>query len=223
MSHKTFARTQLHWNYFLALEKDMEAISRYIEFCPDNLNTYSLELAHLLLSAASEVDTLAKCVCKILNPKAKPQNINDYRKLIKTGEDTEPNYLAIINAHCKEDPETYKHRISNIKVYIPRYSLAFNPWGSWANGTNPDWWSSYNKVKHERNQHYHKANLNNALNALAGLLVMNYWHCRHEVKKDEPDRRFLCTGKSVLKHMQPHSEFLRFPDSFYDSHFFDRM
>ena len=64
-----------HWNYFLALEKGLEGLSRYIEFCKDNLNTCSIEPAHLLLSSASEIDTLAKCVCSILDPKAKPKNI----------------------------------------------------------------------------------------------------------------------------------------------------
>ncbi|MDB6112247.1 MAG: hypothetical protein JWR69_3997 [Pedosphaera sp.] len=218
MSTKPSASTQLHWNYFLALEKDMEAISRYIEFCPDNLNTYSIELAHLLLSAASEVDTLAKCICKILDPKAKLKNIDDYRKVMKTGEDTEPNSLMELNARIvKIDPEKYKHRISNLKVYIPRYSLAFTPWESWANDTNPDWWHSYNKVKHERDQHYNKANLNNALNALAGLLAMNYVHCRLELTKGKPEHRFEYKDKAVTRRMQPHSSFLRFPTSFYDN------
>lgn len=62
-----------HWNYFLALEKDLEGVSRYIEFCKDNLNTYSIELAHLLLSSASEIDTIAKSVCSILEPKSKTE------------------------------------------------------------------------------------------------------------------------------------------------------
>src|ERR1700693_737083 len=78
-----------HWNYFLALEKDVETLSRYIEFCKDNLNTYSIELAHLLLSSASEIDTVAKCICSILEPTAKADNINDYRKIINAAEDSE--------------------------------------------------------------------------------------------------------------------------------------
>jgi len=80
-----------HWNYFLALEKDLEGVSRYIEFCKDNLNTYSMELAHLLLSSSSEIDTIAKCICSILEPTAKPKNIDQYRKIIRTAEENEPN------------------------------------------------------------------------------------------------------------------------------------
>src|SRR5258708_3058108 len=90
MNFSTPNNTRLHWNYFLALEKDLEAVSRFIEFCPDNLNTYSIELAHLLLSSASEiVDTLAKCICVILDPNAKPPNIDQYRAIIKAAEERE--------------------------------------------------------------------------------------------------------------------------------------
>jgi hypothetical protein len=162
--HSTPNNTRLHWNYFLALEKDLEAVSRYIEFCPDNLKTYSIELAHLLLSAASEVDTLAKCICGILDPNAKPENINQYRSIIKATEESE--------AYGEKNPieaEDLKHRLSALKVYVPRYSLEFVPWESWAKDKNPDWWHSYNNVKHERNRYFNEATLGNALQALAAL------------------------------------------------------
>ena len=37
---------RLHWNYFLALDKDVEALSRYVEFDESNFDTYSNEMAH---------------------------------------------------------------------------------------------------------------------------------------------------------------------------------
>lgn len=214
------AATRLHWNYFLALEKDLEKVSRYIEFSPDNLNTYSIELAHLLLSAASEVDTLAKCVCSILKPHAKPDNINEYRKIIKADEDKE---LPTVNfgggtkfalVQVKD-----RHRLSDLKVYIPRYNVELAPWESWAKDKNPDWWHSYNKVKHERNQHFNKATLGNALNALAGLLVLNYAYCRFEITKTKPTFRYQHYKASVTRHMVPDSTFMRFRRDFYDDPF----
>jgi hypothetical protein len=53
---------KLHWNYFLALEQDLETVSRYVECTSDNHKIYSIELAHLLFAAASEVDVIASCV-----------------------------------------------------------------------------------------------------------------------------------------------------------------
>ena len=46
----------VHWNYYIALEQDLSKVSRFIEFSEDNFETYSIELAHLLLAASSEVD-----------------------------------------------------------------------------------------------------------------------------------------------------------------------
>ena len=45
-----------HWNYFLAIEGDIDAISRFIEPCEDNYQTYSQELARTLIASASEID-----------------------------------------------------------------------------------------------------------------------------------------------------------------------
>src|SRR5258707_12525225 len=105
--------TRLHWNYFLALERDLESISRYVEFCPDNLNTYSVELAHLLFSAASEVDTLAKCICGVLDPNARPDNINEYRAIIKAAEDSETyGFTLKTGARAPVLAEKHKHRMS---------------------------------------------------------------------------------------------------------------
>jgi len=38
-----------HWNYFLAIESDLEAVSRYIEPCKANFKTYSIEQARILV------------------------------------------------------------------------------------------------------------------------------------------------------------------------------
>lgn len=69
--------SNLHWNYFLAIESDLVKTSRFIEFCEDNLSVYSIELAHILLSASSEVDVLLREICNL--KKIRADNINDYR------------------------------------------------------------------------------------------------------------------------------------------------
>jgi len=207
--------TRLHWNYFLALERDLESVSRYIEFCADNLNTYSIELAHLLLSAASEVDTLAKCICTLLDPNAKAENINHYRGIIKASEDSE-TYPFFIKGNQPVVADKHRHRLSELRVYVPRYNLECIPWESWATDKNPDWWHSYNKVKHERSRHFNKATLKNALEALSALLAMNYVHCRLEIAK--PEVRYQYWGKNVTRRLQPGSTFLRFwGQAFYDN------
>lgn len=140
----------VHWNYFLALDADTSAMSRYIEFTEKNFDTYSVELARLLMAAASEVDVLAKTACSRVAPAKKPGKIDQYKAILATGR---PN-------------------LESYPVQIRRYGLVLTPWSNWTSGTNPLWWRAYNDVKHERNNHYSKANLKNALNAVAGLFVM---------------------------------------------------
>ncbi len=210
MNFATPSSIRPHWNYFLALEKDLEASSRYVEFCTANLDTYSIEFAHLLLSSASEIDTIAKCICAIIDPSAKADNINEYRKTIKALEENE-TFPAMVKGKHVAIPIGVKDGLSDKKVYVPRHSVECTPWKSWAEDKNPDWWTSYNKVKHERNLHFNKATLRNVLNALAGLLAINYLYCRLELsKKNLP--RLLCEyrGKSVTKYLQPESTFMRF-------------
>ncbi len=38
-----------HWELFLILENEFQTISRYVEIHPDNDDTYSLEIASLLV------------------------------------------------------------------------------------------------------------------------------------------------------------------------------
>jgi hypothetical protein len=202
---KTPTEFRPHWNYFLALENDLESISRYIEFSPVNFNTFSIELAHLLLSAASEIDTVAKCVCKLIDPNSSPENINDYRKIIKARE-------ALESSRMRNDSSYW---LSSLQLYVPRYGLNLVPWDSWKNDQNPDWWNSYNKVKHERNRHFDKATLFNALHAVSALLALNYLYCRREMVASRPEYFYLATRSEVTCHMEPSSSFLRFGIEFY--------
>jgi hypothetical protein len=109
--------SNLHWNYFLALEKDLEALSRYIEFCEGNFATFSIELAHLLFAASSEVDVVAKLLCECVEPAAPRANID--------------NYKTVLLRALPDLPHT--------KVFVPRYGLWFEPWVNWAGHTNPEW------------------------------------------------------------------------------------
>jgi hypothetical protein len=54
----------------------------------------------------------------------------------------------------------------------------------------PNWWNSYNKVKHERNLHFDKANLENVLWSGAGLLVMLVYFCAEAVQNRQLNIEF---------------------------------
>ena len=139
-----------HWQYLLALDSDLDRLSRYIEFAPDNLGCYSLELARILMMASAEVDVVAKQLCERIDPESSHRNIVDYRKAITR------QYDQFVDG----------------TVYVFNDSLELHPWSQWRTEDSPLWWRANNAVKHSRHTHYAEANLKNALNAVGALMLL---------------------------------------------------
>lgn len=137
-----------HWNYFLALEQDLDRLARYVDFSAND-KTYSLEIARLFLGASSEVDVVLKLICKRFVPNSKADNIGAYHPQV--------------TANCPN--------FTQFEIQIPRYSLRHQPWTNWTGNTPPTWWSDHNKVKHQREKFFERATLKNCLNAVGGLFV----------------------------------------------------
>lgn len=150
-----------HWNYFLSLDQDVSNLARYVEPTPANYSCFSLELARLLFAAASEVDVVAKQLCKKLSPKESAESIAGYRKVLLANF---PDFSAS-------------------QVEIPRFGITLRPWEAWSGSGNPAWWSAYNNVKHHRHTHFADANLEHALHAVAGLFVLLLYFYPEEAER----------------------------------------
>ena len=184
------SKSLIHWNYFLALERDLETTSRYIEFIEANFKTYSIELAHLLLASSSEIDVVIKGLCALIAPGEKRENIDDYRKIIKS--------------HLPE--------FIDESIFINRYGISLKPWDNWLGEVNPNWWRSYNKVKHERDIYFDQANLENVIRSMGALLITNY----HFYKKQfENEQGVTFEPKVVIDKLQLKSEFIKLNSSYY--------
>jgi hypothetical protein len=183
----------IHWNYFIALENDLAQVSRYIEFDKQNFKTYSIELAHLFLASASEVDVIAKGICGFVEPAARAENINHYQEIIR-----------------RNLPEFAKET-----VYVPRFNLTLNPWSNWKADNNPLWWRSYNKVKHERSEYFPEANLKNVLNAMGGLLVTVFYFYKLKFRSEGLPVQ---NNKDVTQTLGPGLGFIKLRDDYYYGH-----
>lgn len=166
MNRKEFCK--YHWEYYLVLEKDFLQLERYVSFelgedylydgikyenC-GNSKTFSNEFIKQYQTICSEVDVILKSICLELGD----QLAND----MKYG------YTPVV-----------LQKWANIIDQKVRFKdLELQPFSNWQKEPNyksPDWWTPYNNVKHERLCNYHKANLKNVLNALAGLYILeNY-------------------------------------------------
>ena len=184
------SKSLIHWNYFLALENDLEATSRYIEFIDANLKTYSIELAHLLLASSSEIDVVIKELCALIAPGEEIKNINDYKKIIK--------------AHLPE--------FINESVFINRYGISLKPWDNWNGEDNPYWWQSYNNVKHERNMYFDQANLENTIRSMGALLITNYYFYKKQFEKEQGN---ILEPKIVTGKLHPKSKFVQLDTKYY--------
>jgi hypothetical protein len=140
--------TLLHWNFFLAMEEDLERLSRFIDFS-GNDDAFSIEIARSFLGSCSEVDVVLKQLCKVINPASTAGNINAYFNEISVAF---PNFKTF-------------------EVTIPRLGITLQPWVNWDVEQPPFWWQAHNKVKHHRHDHFEKANLKNCINSIAALYV----------------------------------------------------
>ncbi|MNN04156.1 hypothetical protein D3C81_1168730 [compost metagenome] len=171
----------------------MDVLSRYVEFCEENFAVYSVELAHLLFAAASEVDVVCKLICEQVSPGAPRANINDYKAVL----------LQVL-------PD-----LPNTEVFVPRYGLSYRPWSNWEGDKNPDWWRSYNNVKHERDAYFNEATLKNSLNALGALLVLTV---HYYSRKLAPEHGQVLRQKDTTRQLMPESTLLRLQEDNYFSH-----
>jgi hypothetical protein len=152
--------TPKHWNYFLGVESELVACTRFVEFTENNFSCYSNEFAKIIVLASAEVDSILRELCKEVNSASNAHNIAKY-------------YPVLISR--------FPH-FQKCKVDIPRYKLRIDPWENWTLDTRPDWWSKgYNKLKHERSENFSNASLKNALSAVGAqfLAVLHYHQHMH--------------------------------------------
>jgi len=144
-----------HWQYYLALERDLMETTYFVEPVQQNFETFSVAYARILLAAGSEIDVIAKLICRQINPASKADTIDDYRNEI----------------HARYP------QLPIMRVLVPRYALAADPWAAWSEQHTPEWWQHHQKVKHERHAYFQEANLKNSLQSVAGLfcLVLYYY------------------------------------------------
>lgn len=188
-----------HWNFFLAIEEDLEKLTRYVEFSEDdNMNTYSIQLSYILLSSCSEIDVLLKAICNLLDKKRKSENIDSYRLIIQK---TIPEFITE-------------------EICIGRYKIFRKPWNEWKDNStsNPDWWIAYNNVKHHRDKYYSEANLKNTISAVGALsIVVLYYYKLLKEKEVSKNLSF----REITEELNPRPNFIWINADYYHRYITD--
>lgn len=155
-----------HWHKYNYLESKVLELSNYITIDENNFCSYSKECADLLVLIGNEVDTffgdMIECpkVTNFIDESKslkfqKRYNIKNYRDIF------EPLY------------ELSKNKIDAQYGYGNQFSIT--PFIKF-DEKSPCWWDAYNGIKHDYFTDFHKANLRNVLNCLAGLFILNALH-----------------------------------------------
>ncbi|MFI5447683.1 hypothetical protein [Polaromonas sp. UC242_47] len=138
----------------ILIEK-LDEILLYIEPSRTGLQAYGHKCRELHILACTEAENLWAQYMRLANavPVGRTFTTNDYVKLLA------PLRLSEFSVSCK--------LISN------SYSVA--PFSRW-NASNPTqslpWYNAYNKTKHDREQHFADATLENCLHAIAAVVAM---------------------------------------------------
>ena len=167
-----------YWQLFLLLENRFLSLKTFIEFDTDNYKTFSHELLSLYLSIGSEIDVFLRAACNDLNA-----NSNFYK--------------------LRRKFESNFETLSNFQVNVSLFSVKLCPFQNQDQDAQIIWWKHYNEVKHQRDQKYGEASLENVLASLAGLFLLEkiYYRCCFNAN-DETQGEAFSFGESHLFNIE---------------------
>lgn len=189
------------------IQSDFERLCEYVQPSPEGLSAYSFRMHEMLMRICIEVEANFKAILnENISSKIKP-NMGGYRKVDVT------------------------HHLSSYTLILTtwsgpqRFLRPFEAWhgpNGFGTGRSPEWYTSYNDSKHDRQDAFRKANFEQVINALAGLLAVLSSQFRTQDFSAGPD---MISAKSPDYHeLEPAIGSLfriRFPDDWPDEEQYD--
>jgi hypothetical protein len=161
---RDYAKNAEHYvRAFILIQNDLQSIFEYVEPSAECRTPYSYRIHALLMRTCVELEANFKAILEentFTPPARRSLNIRDYRKVDAT------------------------HHLSSYKVMLPIWNgspLILKPFEPWKparglpdhpGGLSLPWYQAYNASKHDRQDEFKKANLENLITAVAGLLVL---------------------------------------------------
>jgi len=130
------------------LIQKLQEILLFIEPSEDGLKAYSHKIRELLFLACSDLESTLKKY-----KFAKNERMKDYIEILKFVDLT-------------------KYKISLVGYAKPYKCSPFENWNKDEAAKSLPWYEAYNKIKHNREDNFHFATLENCINAIAANLIM---------------------------------------------------
>jgi hypothetical protein len=211
---REYAKNPEHYvRAFTLIQNDLQSIFEYIEPSDECRAAYSYRIHALFMRTCIEIEANFKAILEenIFTPPPKRSvNMTDYRKV------------------------DFTHHLSSYEVFLPIWNGTppiFKPFEPWKAGrglpktTGLDvslpWYRAYNASKHDRQDEFKKANFENLVMAVAGLLVL--------ISSQFRDVDFSAGGAlmGVTEHYHPMEAAtgdlfrIRYPDDWLDEELYD--
>jgi hypothetical protein len=176
-----------YWEYYLSIENEFKQINNHIPIDVINENTYSISYMKLIFAICSEIDVIFKELINFINA-GNANNIRNYYQIIISSYNNFTNELL----NCFENRQ-------------------ITPFAGWNKNTTMDWWTDYNKIKHERTsirngiQNFKKSNQKNVLNALGGLYQLEMYFYKEIINRFDPNK----TSHKKIRIPLPQSSIFR--------------
>jgi len=162
---------------------------RFVDFDISNYKTFSIEYLKLLQATCSEIDVVAKIIAEKFEPsfsKLDNKNIQKWGYVIQNHfNEIQKKKVNFLNDFYMTPWQNWMYEQYADKNGHIRYRL-------FKGSETPQWWTAYNKVKHERTSHYQngktnycRANLENLISAMAALFILETIFIEYLKKEEE--------------------------------------
>jgi hypothetical protein len=155
-----------YWEYYQDLERQFENFLEFVPYLAGNEKTYSFRLANLLYAIGAHIDSAFKEVARY------PEFSTKYPEILGKRKPSIVDYFPLA-----EEYKLFQRKVMFKCLPEREQVMPFQQFVKVGNEVKtPSWWQIYNGVKHHFSEEFHKANLRNTRNSLAGAFLLNILH-----------------------------------------------
>ena len=209
-------RSQLFWQTYLSLEKEVLKVAKYIYFtdeittdskgslvtshCKTQLETFSPHIADLLIRTCVEIEAISKELYHNFDgPKARGD------KNLFFDEDC----LKLIDMKCKTHQKVVMVSCTSFNLKKEE-NLCFKPLREAHKRQGTDWERAYQALKHDRYSSISRGTVKNLLHAMGALFLLNIYNKNVKLTSKYLDVKHLdfSLGSSIFAVKQPSDEYV---------------
>lgn len=209
-------RSQLFWQAYLNLEKEVLKVAQYIYFtdeittyskgslvtshCKTQLETFSPHIADLLIRTCVEIEAISK---ELYHNFGGPKARGD--KNLFFDEDC----LKLIDIKCKTHQKVVMVSCTSFNLKKEE-NLCFKPLREAHKRQGTDWEKAYQALKHDRYSSISRGTVKNLLHAMGALFLLNTYNKNVKLTSKYLDVKHLdfSLGSSIFAVKQPSDEYV---------------